>query len=130
MYIVRDIFTAKPGMATKLAKLMKEVTAMQGGTQARVLTDAVSDYNTVVMEMEYKSLAEIEQRQKEYMEGKPEMKQKMAGYTELWLTGKRDYIYQAALLDPHTSAELAPDQIWQLVDELIEAHGAFLPAYH
>ncbi len=46
------------------------------------------------------------------------------------ITGKRDYIYQAALLDPHTSAELAPDQIWQLVDELIEAHGAFLPAYH
>ena len=92
MYIVRDIFTAKPGMATKLAKLMKEVSGMQAGTQARVLTDAVSDYNTVVMEMEYKSLAEIETRMKEYMEGRPDLKQKMAGYTDLWLTGRREIL--------------------------------------
>lgn len=46
------------------------------------------------------------------------------------LTRKRDYIYQAALLDPHTSAELSPDQIWHLVDDLIEAHGDLLPLYH
>jgi hypothetical protein len=92
MYVVRDIFTAKPGMATKLAKLMKEVAGMQVGTPGRVLTDAVSDYNTVVMEMEYKSLGEIEQRMKEYMEGRPDMKQKMAGYTDLWLTGKREIL--------------------------------------
>jgi alpha-galactosidase len=46
------------------------------------------------------------------------------------LTGKRDYIYQAALLDPHTSAELAPDQIWRLVDDLIAEHGDLLPKYH
>lgn len=45
------------------------------------------------------------------------------------LTGKRDYIYQAALMDPHTAAELSPDEIWQLVDDLIEAHGALLPSY-
>lgn len=46
------------------------------------------------------------------------------------LTKKRDYIYQAALMDPHTAAELSPDQIWHLCDDLIEAHGALLPAYH
>ena len=46
------------------------------------------------------------------------------------ITGKRDYIYQAALMDPHTAAELSPDQIWHLVDDLIEAHGSLLPAYH
>lgn len=45
------------------------------------------------------------------------------------LTRKRDYIYQAALFDPHTAAELSPDQIWQLVDELIEAHGDLLPQF-
>ena len=45
------------------------------------------------------------------------------------LTRKRDYIYQAALMDPHTAAELSPDQIWRLVDDLIEAHGALLPTY-
>ncbi len=45
------------------------------------------------------------------------------------MTRKRDYIYQAALMDPHTAAELSPDQIWHLVDDLIEAHGSLLPAY-
>ena len=49
---------------------------------------------------------------------------------EAALTGKRDYIYQAAMLDPHTSAELTLDQIWSLVDDLIEAHGDWLPKYH
>jgi len=33
------------------------------------------------------------------------------------------------VLDPHTAAELDLDHIWQLVDELIEAHGNWLPAY-
>jgi len=46
------------------------------------------------------------------------------------LSKKRDYIYQAALMDPHTAAELSPDQIWHLCDDLIEAHGALLPSYH
>ncbi|MGZ9810209.1 alpha-galactosidase [Pseudoroseicyclus sp. H15] len=45
------------------------------------------------------------------------------------LTGKREHIYHAALMDPHTAAELAPDQIRKLCDALIEAHGDFLPAY-
>lgn len=49
---------------------------------------------------------------------------------EAALTKKRDRIYQAALLDPHTSAELSPDQIWKLVDDMIERHGGLLPAYH
>ena len=45
------------------------------------------------------------------------------------LTGKKDYIYQAALLDPHASAELTIDEIRNMVDDLIEAHGSWLPAY-
>ncbi|MGY5776366.1 alpha-galactosidase [Rhizobium sp. LEGMi135b] len=49
---------------------------------------------------------------------------------EAALTKRRDRIYQAALLDPHTSAELSPDQIWKLVDDMIERHGSLLPAYH
>ncbi len=49
---------------------------------------------------------------------------------EAALTGKREHIYHAAMLDPHTAAELDLDQIWQLVDDLIEAHGAWLPAFH
>jgi alpha-galactosidase len=49
---------------------------------------------------------------------------------EAALTRKREHIYHAAMLDPHTSAELTLDQIWSLVDDLIEAHGDWLPAYH
>lgn len=49
---------------------------------------------------------------------------------EAALTGKREHIYHAAMLDPHTAAELDLDQIWNLVDDLIEAHGAWLPEYH
>ena len=48
---------------------------------------------------------------------------------EAALTGKREYIYYAAMLDPHTAAELSLDQIWHLVDDLIEAHGDWLPQY-
>ena len=46
------------------------------------------------------------------------------------LTGKKEYIYQAALLDPHASADLTIDEIRSLVDNLIEAHGEWLPQYH
>ncbi|MGB0387892.1 MAG: alpha-glucosidase/alpha-galactosidase [Ardenticatenaceae bacterium] len=49
---------------------------------------------------------------------------------EAALTRKREHIYHAAMLDPHTAAELDLDQIWNLVDDLIEAHGDFLPQYH
>jgi alpha-galactosidase len=49
---------------------------------------------------------------------------------EAALTRKREYIYYAAMLDPHTAAELDLDQIWRLVDDLIEAHGDWLPQYH
>jgi alpha-galactosidase len=48
---------------------------------------------------------------------------------EAALTGKREHIYHAAMLDPHTAAELDLDQIWALADDLIEAHGDWLPAY-
>ena len=45
------------------------------------------------------------------------------------LKHKRDNIYQAAMLDPHTAAELTLDQIRSLCDDLIKAHGRYLPKY-
>ncbi|WP_066016429.1 alpha-glucosidase/alpha-galactosidase [Endozoicomonas atrinae] len=48
---------------------------------------------------------------------------------EAALTRRRDYIYHAAMLDPHTAAELTMDQITNLCDDLIEAHGVYLPSY-
>ena len=47
---------------------------------------------------------------------------------EAALTGNREHIYHAAMLDPHTAAELDLEQIWTLVDAMIDAHGDFLPA--
>lgn len=48
---------------------------------------------------------------------------------EAALTQKKEHIYHAALLDPHTSTELTIDEIVAMCDELIEAHGDFLPKY-
>jgi len=48
---------------------------------------------------------------------------------EAALTGRREHIYHAAMLDPHTAAELDTDQIISLVDDLIEAHGEWLPVF-
>jgi alpha-galactosidase len=48
---------------------------------------------------------------------------------EAALTGKRDAIYHAAMMDPHTAAELSLDDIRAMCDDLIEAHGPFLPQY-
>ena len=48
---------------------------------------------------------------------------------EAALTRKRQTIYQATMLDPHTAAELDPSQICSLVDELVAAHGSLLPEY-
>lgn len=49
---------------------------------------------------------------------------------EAAVTKKKEAIYQAAMLDPHTSAELSIDEIVHLCDDLIEAHGSYLPKYH
>ena len=48
---------------------------------------------------------------------------------EAALTKKREHIYHAALLDPLTSSNLSIDEIYNMVDELLEAHGNYLPNY-
>jgi len=49
---------------------------------------------------------------------------------EAAVTRKKEHIYQAAMLDPHTGSELSIDQIVAMVDDLIEAHGDWLPKYN
>ena len=46
------------------------------------------------------------------------------------VTRKKERIYQAAMLDPHTGSELDIDTIVKMVDELIAEHGSWLPEYH
>ncbi|MBO9100524.1 MULTISPECIES: alpha-glucosidase/alpha-galactosidase [unclassified Rhizobium] len=45
------------------------------------------------------------------------------------MTENREHIYHAAMMDPHTAAELDLDQIWSLVDDLLAAHGEWLPEW-
>jgi alpha-galactosidase len=46
---------------------------------------------------------------------------------EAALTGRLEHVYHAAMLDPHTAAELDIDRIYELVDELLDAHGDWVP---
>ncbi|MGI8906160.1 MAG: alpha-glucosidase/alpha-galactosidase [Candidatus Sumerlaeaceae bacterium] len=48
---------------------------------------------------------------------------------EAAVTGSRDTVYQAAMLDPHTAAELTLDEIRAMCDDLITAHGSMLPVF-
>jgi len=49
---------------------------------------------------------------------------------EAAVTRKKEYIYQAAMMAPHTGSELSIDDIVSLCDDLIEAHGSWLPKYN
>ena len=42
---------------------------------------------------------------------------------------KKELVYMAAMLDPHTSAELSMDDIVAMCDDLFEAHGSWIPKY-
>ena len=48
---------------------------------------------------------------------------------EAAVTRKKKYIYQAAMMDPHTGAELSIDDIVKMCDELIAAHGDYMKMY-
>jgi len=92
MYVIRETFTAKPGMASKLANLLAEVMSEEHHLNTRVLTDVVGPFNTVVMETEVENLEEHGRRMKEYME-KSNISARMKGYTDLYQSGSRE-IYQ------------------------------------
>ena len=95
MIIVHDIFICKPGNASKLAKLFKEVMA-ENKELVNIMTDMTGPYNKVVMVSKYDSLTAYEQSWEKYKENTEEMKktqEKMAGYHEMYLTGSRE-IYQ------------------------------------
>ena len=49
---------------------------------------------------------------------------------EAALTNKKEHIYHAAMLDPLTAANLSVDEIHDMTDEMIEAHGKYLPIYN
>ena len=89
MIVVREYFIAKPGCASKLATLFKEVAKIAAMKKTRVLTDVTGEFNKVVMETEVESLADFEARLQEYMNN-PAVEEKMKGYTDMYLTGGRE----------------------------------------
>jgi alpha-galactosidase len=44
------------------------------------------------------------------------------------LEGNRDHVYQAALLDPSAASTLSIEQVHEMCDELLQAHGSLIPA--
>ncbi len=92
MIIVHDIFICKPGNASKLAKLFKEV--MSGQKEfVSIMTDMSGQYNKVVCVTQFDSLTAFDQsweKMKEETEENKKMAEKMAGYHELYLTGSRE----------------------------------------
>jgi heme-degrading monooxygenase HmoA len=92
MIIVHDIFICKPGNASKLAKLFKEV--MSSNSEfVNIMTDMSGQYNKVVCVTKYESLTAYEESWKKYEQNTEEMKkmqEKMAGYHDMYLTGSRE----------------------------------------
>ena len=89
MFVVRETFTARPGKAGALAQVLKQAMSDMPRTKPRILTDFIAHFNTVVLETECENLAEFEKTMQEYM-SRPDLKEKMKGYTELWTEGKRE----------------------------------------
>ncbi len=92
MYLVRDIFNAKPGKAKDLVAKFKQVEPYMkemGMKGMRVMTDAVADYWTVVAESEVESLDEyFDMGRRE--RGNEKMGEIMQGYMDLVEGGRRE----------------------------------------
>ena len=94
MIIVRNCFIAKPGNASKLAAQLKEAAAAAKIPKYRVLTDLTGEFNRVILEFEAENVSEFEARMKQY--GTDEaFREKMKGYTDLWITGTRELLQVA-----------------------------------
>ena len=95
MIIVHDIFIAKPGNASKLAKKFKE--AMSNSNElVNIMTDMTGQYNKVVVVSKFDNLTAYEKSWDKYKEDTEEMKrmtEAMAGYHDMYLSGLRE-IYQ------------------------------------
>jgi hypothetical protein len=94
MIVVRNCFVAKPGQASKLAAQLKAAAAAAKIPRHRILTDLTGDFNRVVMEYEAENIGEFETRMKEYTTNEA-MREKMKGYTDLYLTGSREILQVA-----------------------------------
>jgi hypothetical protein len=94
MIVVRNCFVAKPGHASKLAAQLKEAAAASKLGKHRILTDLTGDFNRVILEYEADSISGFEAGMRDYASNKA-FRDKMKGYTELWITGSREILQVA-----------------------------------
>lgn len=96
MIIIHETFIAKPGNASKLAKMFKDT--MGGFPEIKsIMTDMTGQFNKVMIVSEYENLRAYEESWEKYMQNSEEMKkmqEAMKGYTDMYLTGSRE-IYKA-----------------------------------
>jgi len=92
MYLIRDIFQAKPGKTKELvATFKKTIPFMEsaGFSNIKIMTDVVFNYWTVVLQSEVESLAIFENSGK-YMSSKPEIGEIMKNYMDNMTGGHRE----------------------------------------
>jgi hypothetical protein len=94
MIVVRNCFIAKPGHASKLAAQLKEAAAASKLGKHRILTDLTGDFNRVILEYEADSVGAFETTMKDYATNTA-FREKMKGYTDLWITGSREILQVA-----------------------------------
>jgi hypothetical protein len=94
MIIVRNIFIAKPGNASKLAAQFKAAAKVADMPRHRVLTDLTGDLNRVILEYEVESMAAFEAQLKDYATNEA-MHAAMKGYTDLYMTAYRELLQTA-----------------------------------
>jgi hypothetical protein len=91
MIVVRNVFIAKPGQASRLAAQFKSAAAAAEIPRHRVLTDLTGDCNRVVFEHEVESVSEFEAQMKEYGTGEA-MRTGLKGYTDLYVKAHRELL--------------------------------------
>ncbi len=93
MYVVREVFRAKPGKAKDLVKMFKQALPhfekMGDMKSGRVMTDIVSDYWTVIVESEIEDIGKFFSSMRTAT-GSDELKQIMKGYIDLVEGGSRE----------------------------------------
>ncbi len=92
MITIHETFICKPGQASKMAKMMKDMMAMDTAL-VNVLTDMTGEFNKVIMVSQYENLTAYEKAFEAYKNPTPEMKEKMAkmpDHKEMYLTGSRE----------------------------------------
>jgi hypothetical protein len=94
MIVIRHCFVAKPGHASKLAAQLKDAAAVSKLGKHRILTDLTGDFNRVILEHEEENLAGFEAGLKDYTTNAA-FREKMKGYTELWVSGSREILQTA-----------------------------------